>query len=81
MNAGPIAPRKDDRSISSSGSGKRSTRNTSDGEGWSTASSRSRQQFSVQSDKLKNKPVSVDTFRRHFRILTPRLELKIGLFI
>lgn len=59
MNANPITPRKDDRATSGSSSGKRGTRNASDQEGWSTASSRGRTPFSVQSDKLKNKPVSI----------------------
>ncbi|KAK9709826.1 eIF4-gamma/eIF5/eIF2-epsilon [Popillia japonica] len=61
LNAVPITPRKDDRSVPGSGSGKRGTRNASDQEGWSTAPARgSRTQFSVQSDKLKNKPPQID---------------------
>ncbi|GJQ70481.1 putative RNA binding protein [Trypoxylus dichotomus] len=59
MNAVPITPRKDDRSTAGSGTGKRGARNTSDQEGWSTATS-SRSKFSVQSDKLKNKPPQID---------------------
>ncbi|KRT79506.1 hypothetical protein AMK59_7397 [Oryctes borbonicus] len=60
MNAVPITPRKDDRATPGSTAGKRGARNTSDQEGWSTASSRGRTPFSVQSDKLKNKPPQVD---------------------
>lgn len=65
MNALP--PRKDDRGGGGSGSGgsgpggadRRNRRNVSD-DGWSTAThNRSRPGFSVQSDKLRNRAVSV----------------------
>lgn len=64
MNSMPMAPRKDDRNNSGSGPDrKRGNRNVigSNEEGWSVASSRNRNapSFSVQSDKLKNKIVSI----------------------
>nr|XP_022920525.1 eukaryotic translation initiation factor 4 gamma 3 isoform X3 [Onthophagus taurus] len=61
MNSGPHTPRKDDRSSSSSTDKKQRRNNVSDNEGWTTSQTRgSRASFTVQSDKLKNKPPQFD---------------------
>lgn len=57
MNA--VGPRRDERINPGQGSDRKNRKNVSD-DGWSTATSRnSRTGFSVQSDKLKNKTVSL----------------------
>ena len=58
MNSGPISSRKDDRNMSIQNSDRKRRNNISDTEGWSTPQTRNKL-FSVQSDKLKNKPVSI----------------------
>lgn len=57
MNSVPVTPRRDDRGSSTNSDRKK---RTMDGEGWSTAPSRTRtsQQFSVQSEKLRSRRVS-----------------------
>lgn len=57
MNSVPLTPRKDDRGGSAGPSSDRKKKTVSD-DGWQTAS-RNRAPFTVQSDKLKNKPVSL----------------------
>ncbi|XP_044726466.1 eukaryotic translation initiation factor 4 gamma 1-like isoform X3 [Chrysoperla carnea] len=64
LNSAPLnTPRKDDRGSSAQqGSDrKRGGRNNVGEDGWSTAQSRSRQTFSVESSKLKStKPITID---------------------
>ncbi|RZC05037.1 eukaryotic translation initiation factor 4 gamma 3-like, partial [Asbolus verrucosus] len=59
MNSVPITPRKDDRGSSAGANSDRKRRNVSD-DGWQTTASRNRTPFTVQSDKLKNKPPQTD---------------------
>ncbi|XP_044267927.1 eukaryotic translation initiation factor 4 gamma 1-like isoform X4 [Tribolium madens] len=56
MNSVPVTPRKDDRGSSAGANTERKRRNVSSDDGWQTTT-RNRTQFSVQSDKLKNKPL------------------------
>jgi translation initiation factor 4G len=58
LNSVPMTPRKDDRGSAGANSD-RKRRNVSD-DGWQTTSSRNRAPFTVQSDKLKNKPPLTD---------------------
>ncbi|XP_063903269.1 eukaryotic translation initiation factor 4 gamma 1-like isoform X2 [Zophobas morio] len=59
MNSIPMTPRKDDRGSSAGANSDRKRRNVSD-DGWQTTASRNRMPFTVQSDKLKNKPPQTD---------------------
>ncbi|XP_044267926.1 eukaryotic translation initiation factor 4 gamma 1-like isoform X3 [Tribolium madens] len=59
MNSVPVTPRKDDRGSSAGANTERKRRNVSSDDGWQTTT-RNRTQFSVQSDKLKNKPPQTD---------------------
>lgn len=60
MNSVPLPPRRDERNTNSSmnANTEKKRRNVSTEEGWSTPHRGRATVFSVQSDKLKNKPVS-----------------------
>ncbi|XP_063903280.1 eukaryotic translation initiation factor 4 gamma 3-like isoform X1 [Zophobas morio] len=58
-NSIPRTARKDDRGSSAGANSDRNRRNVSD-VGWQTTASRNRMPFTVQSDKLKNKPPQTD---------------------
>lgn len=65
MNAVPL--RKDERGSSGPSSDRKNRRNVSNDDGWSTATSRNRTSFTIQSDKLKNRAVST-TFCYKFKL-------------